>query len=45
MGMILLSYLVCNAFIESWPWHQHVIEMRVMLVSNYFVSATFQLKV
>jgi hypothetical protein len=44
MGMILLIYLISNAFVESRPWYWHVFEIRVMLVSNYFASATFKLK-
>jgi hypothetical protein len=44
MGLILLGYLVSNAFVGSLPWYWHVFEIRVMLVSNYFASATFQLK-
>jgi hypothetical protein len=42
-GMILLSYLLYNAFVGSRPWYWHVFEIRV-LVSNYFASATFELK-
>jgi hypothetical protein len=41
MGMILLIYLVSNAFVESQPWYWHVVEIRLMLVSNYFAFATF----
>jgi hypothetical protein len=41
MGMILLSYLVCNAFVGSQPWCWHVFEIREMLVSYYFAFATF----
>jgi hypothetical protein len=43
-GVILLSYLVSNAFVGSQPWYWHVFEMRLMLVSNHFASATFQCK-
>jgi hypothetical protein len=39
-----LSYLVSNAFVGSQPWYWHVFEIRVMLVSNYFASTTFHLK-
>jgi hypothetical protein len=45
MGMILLSYLLSNAFVGSRPWYWHVFEISLMLVSNYFASATFQSKV
>jgi hypothetical protein len=44
MGMILLSYLLSNAFVGSRPSYWHVFEIRVLLVSNYFASATFELK-
>jgi len=44
MGMILLSYLISNAFVGSRPWYWHVFEIRFMLVLNYFASATFELK-
>jgi hypothetical protein len=44
MGMILLSYLLSNAFVGSRPWYWHVFEIRVLLVSNYFASAIFELK-
>jgi hypothetical protein len=44
MGMILLIYLISNAFIRSRPWYWLVFEIRSMLVSNYFASATFQCK-
>jgi hypothetical protein len=44
MGMILLSYLISNAFVGSRPWYWHIFEIRAMLVSNYFASTTFQLK-
>jgi hypothetical protein len=43
-GMILLCYLVSNAFVGSRPWYWHVFEIRVILVSNYFASTTFKLK-
>jgi hypothetical protein len=44
MCMILLSYLVSNAFVESRLWYWHVFKIIVMIVSNYFASATFQFK-
>jgi hypothetical protein len=44
MGMILLSYLLSNAFVGSRPSYWHVFEIRLMLVSNYFATATFQCK-
>jgi hypothetical protein len=44
MGMILLSYLLSNTFIGTRPWCWHVFEIRLLLVSNYFASATFELK-
>jgi hypothetical protein len=44
MSMILLSYLVSNVFVGSRPWYCHVFEIRVMLLSKYFASAIFQLK-
>jgi hypothetical protein len=44
MGMILLIYLLSNAFVESRPWYWHVFEIRVLLVLNYFASATSELK-
>jgi hypothetical protein len=44
MGMILLIYLISNAFIGSRPWYWHVFEIRLMLVSNYLASAIFQFK-
>jgi hypothetical protein len=44
MHMILLSYLVSNAFVGSRPWYWHVFEIREMLVLNYFAFATFQFK-
>jgi hypothetical protein len=44
MGMILLTYLVYNAFVGSGPCYWHVFEIRLMLVSNYFAFATFELK-
>jgi hypothetical protein len=43
-GMILLIHLASNAFVGSRPWYWHVFEIREMLVSNYFASATFQVK-
>jgi hypothetical protein len=43
MGMIHLIYLVSKAFVGSQPWYWHVFEIRLMLVSNYFASTTFQL--
>jgi hypothetical protein len=43
-GMILLSYLLSNAFVGRRPWYWHVFEIRVLLVSNYFASVTFELK-
>jgi hypothetical protein len=42
--MILLIYLISNAFVGSRPWYWHVFEIREMLDSNYFASATFQCK-
>jgi hypothetical protein len=43
MGMIPLSYLVYDAFVEvDLDWH--VFKIKVLLVSNYFTSATFQFK-
>jgi hypothetical protein len=44
MGMILLSYIVSNAFVGSRPWYWHAFEIIEMLVSNYFAFATFQFK-
>jgi hypothetical protein len=44
MDMILLIYLVSNAFVGSRPWYWHVFEIRLMLVLNYFASATFEFK-
>jgi hypothetical protein len=44
MGMILMSYLVSNAFVGSSPWYWHVFEIMLLLVSNYFASATFKLE-
>jgi hypothetical protein len=44
MGMILLIYLISNAFVGSQPWYWHVFEIIELLVSNYFASATFELK-
>jgi hypothetical protein len=43
-GMIFLSYLLSNAFVGSRSWYWHVFEIRVLLVSNYFASASFELK-
>jgi hypothetical protein len=43
-GMILLSYLLSNVVVGSRPWYWHVFEIRVLLISNYFASATFELK-
>jgi hypothetical protein len=39
-----LLYLIYNAFVGSGPWYWLVFEIRLMLVSNYFASATFQCK-
>jgi hypothetical protein len=36
--------LLSNAFVGSRPWYWHVFEIRALLVSNYFASATFELK-
>jgi hypothetical protein len=44
MGIILLIYLVSNTFVGSQPRYWHVFEIRLMLVLNYFASATFQCK-
>jgi hypothetical protein len=44
MGMILLSYLLSNAFVGSRHSYWHVFKIRVLLVPNYFASATFELK-
>jgi hypothetical protein len=43
-SMILLIHLASNAFVGSRPWYWHVFEIILMLVLNYFASATFQLK-
>jgi hypothetical protein len=40
MGMILLIYLLSDAFVGSRPGYWHIFEIRLMLVSNYFASAT-----